>query len=186
MSTYFRHIFKRGISLICVAVLIVLGLVTPNIAPAQASGTSSSAAPVNLPTVNCRLPINYPQPDCREAIAQALAQRKTEMAYAAKPRMAEPGPHNAPASAKSTAAHANVAPGDPPTDCNNVVEIPTIECQGLLALYASTGGASWTSNSGWNTTTPCSSPWFGVTCPGGHVTRFLWLVTTWWGQSLPP
>jgi hypothetical protein len=54
--------------------------------------------------------------------------------------------------------------------CNNVVEIPTIECEALLALYKSTDGANWDDNSDWNVTdTPCD--WEGVTCKNGHVSR---------------
>jgi hypothetical protein len=56
-----------------------------------------------------------------------------------------------------------------PTNCANVTEIPSSECQSLLDLYNSTGGANWTNKTGWNeNNTPCS--WFGVTCSGGHIT----------------
>ncbi|MCE7988315.1 MAG: alpha/beta fold hydrolase [Caldilinea sp. CFX5] len=52
--------------------------------------------------------------------------------------------------------------------CNNVTEIPTSECNALVALYNSTNGANWVNNSGWRVAlTPCS--WFGVTCFNGHV-----------------
>jgi len=55
--------------------------------------------------------------------------------------------------------------------CANVTEIPQIECQALVAIYNSTGGANWTKKDGWLTTnTPCS--WDRVTCSSGHV---LWL-----------
>ncbi len=55
-----------------------------------------------------------------------------------------------------------------PTNCANVTEIPSSECQSLLDLYNSTGGANWTNKTGWNeNNTPCS--WFGVTCSAGHV-----------------
>jgi len=54
------------------------------------------------------------------------------------------------------------------TDCNAVTGIPVAECQQLLSLYNSAGGANWTNKTGWNqTNTPCS--WKGVTCSGGHV-----------------
>jgi len=57
-----------------------------------------------------------------------------------------------------------------PTNCNAVTEIPAAECQELLSLYNSTGGANWTNKTGWNqTNTPCS--WFGVTCTAGHVAK---------------
>jgi len=55
-----------------------------------------------------------------------------------------------------------------PTNCANVTEIPSSECQSLLDLYNSTGGVNWTNKTGWNeNNTPCS--WFGVTCSAGHV-----------------
>lgn len=54
--------------------------------------------------------------------------------------------------------------------CNNVTEIPRIECEALVALYNNTTGANWTNRSGWLvTTTPCS--WFGVVCSNNHVTE---------------
>jgi Leucine-rich repeat (LRR) protein len=54
------------------------------------------------------------------------------------------------------------------TDCATVTEIPSTECEALVALYNSTGGDNWTRNSGWlDTNTPCE--WYGVTCNGGHV-----------------
>src|SRR5579864_2263528 len=62
------------------------------------------------------------------------------------------------------------SPGNPPADCSGVSQIPLAECQVLIALYQSTNGGSWTNNSGWNTTTPCTTPWYGVTCTSGHIT----------------
>jgi hypothetical protein len=57
----------------------------------------------------------------------------------------------------------------PPIDCNTVTEIPTAQCEALVALYDSTDGDNWTNNDGWKTTdTPCS--WFGVYCENGVVT----------------
>lgn len=54
------------------------------------------------------------------------------------------------------------------TFCNFVSDIPKVECEALVALYAATDGNNWTDNSGWLvTTTPCS--WYGVTCGGGHI-----------------
>jgi Leucine-rich repeat (LRR) protein len=68
------------------------------------------------------------------------------------------------ASAKSLAA--------PFTDCASQSEIPTTECDALLALYNNTTGASWDNHTGWlETDTPCS--WFGVSCTGGHVTSLM-------------
>ena len=56
------------------------------------------------------------------------------------------------------------------TDCNQVTQIPVVECQSLMGLYDSTGGANWVDTTGWNQTNmPCS--WVGVTCNAGHVTR---------------
>ena len=47
--------------------------------------------------------------------------------------------------------------------CDTVTEIPTSECNALVALYNATGGGSWTVNADWLiTSTPCS--WFGVEC----------------------
>ena len=56
------------------------------------------------------------------------------------------------------------------TDCNNQSEIPSAECQALVALYNTTNGSSWMDHNGWlQTDTPCS--WSGVTCSAGHVTE---------------
>ncbi|MEN8220437.1 MAG: hypothetical protein ABFS56_29630, partial [Pseudomonadota bacterium] len=53
------------------------------------------------------------------------------------------------------------------TDCAAVTEIPSTECQALIALYNSTDGANWSNKTGWNlTNTPCS--WYGIQCSGGH------------------
>ncbi len=60
-------------------------------------------------------------------------------------------------------------------NCTTQTELPPAECQALVALYTSTGGASWNDSPGnnWNVTqTPCS--WTGVTCSEGrprHVTN---------------
>lgn len=52
--------------------------------------------------------------------------------------------------------------------CDNVTEIPTVECEALVALYNSANGPGWINKTGWlETNTPCS--WFGVTCEAGHV-----------------
>jgi len=54
------------------------------------------------------------------------------------------------------------------TDCAAVTEIPSTECEALVALYESTNGANWKYQKGWNVTnTPCS--WDRVSCDGGHV-----------------
>jgi Leucine-rich repeat (LRR) protein len=54
------------------------------------------------------------------------------------------------------------------TDCDNVTQIPTVECDALLALYDSTNGEGWTDNKKWLTNNkPCG--WSGVRCEDGHV-----------------
>ena len=35
-----------------------------------------------------------------------------------------------------------------PFDCSSVTEIPSVECQALVAMYVSTNGAGWTDNTG--------------------------------------
>lgn len=53
-------------------------------------------------------------------------------------------------------------------DCANVTEIPTSECEALVALYHGTDGPHWRHNTDWlQTTTPCS--WAGVRCVAGHI-----------------
>jgi hypothetical protein len=53
-------------------------------------------------------------------------------------------------------------------DCANVNQIPSVECEALVALYTSTDGPSWVDNSGWLATiTPCT--WSGIECTGGHI-----------------
>ncbi|HSL47108.1 MAG TPA: hypothetical protein VK897_26960 [Anaerolineales bacterium] len=69
-------------------------------------------------------------------------------------------------------------------DCQNVSDIPTEECQGLLALYASTNGDNWEDNSGWLVDpSPCT--WYGVSCGQGHVVE-LQLFYNGLVGSLPP
>ena len=54
------------------------------------------------------------------------------------------------------------------TDCNQVTEIPKIECDALMMLYSSTNGANWENNRDWDVTNmPCN--WGGVGCSDGHV-----------------
>jgi Leucine-rich repeat (LRR) protein len=56
--------------------------------------------------------------------------------------------------------------------CDNVTEIPKVECEALVALYNSTNGSGWTDNTGWLvTSTPCN--WYGITCTAGHVTSII-------------
>jgi len=57
-------------------------------------------------------------------------------------------------------------------DCNAATDIPTVECEALVALYNSTDGIGWVRNSGWlQSTTPCR--WYGVICERGHVGKLL-------------
>jgi Leucine-rich repeat (LRR) protein/PKD repeat protein len=58
------------------------------------------------------------------------------------------------------------------TDCTAVTEIPTAQCETLVALYDSTNGDNWKTNTGWKqTNTPCS--WHGVTCSDGDVIQIV-------------
>jgi Leucine-rich repeat (LRR) protein/PKD repeat protein len=52
--------------------------------------------------------------------------------------------------------------------CSSVTEIPQTECEALVALYNSTGGDSWTTNTNWLVTNTPSN-WYGVSAEGGHV-----------------
>ncbi len=57
-----------------------------------------------------------------------------------------------------------------PTGCDAVTEIPTAQCEALVALYDSTDGDNWTNNEGWKTTdTPCS--WYAIECSDGNITK---------------
>jgi len=57
----------------------------------------------------------------------------------------------------------------PSASCLGVIQIPIIECNYLVSLYNATGGANWTTKTGWlANNTPCS--WYGITCANGHVT----------------
>lgn len=47
--------------------------------------------------------------------------------------------------------------------------IPTTERNVLIALYGSTGGASWTNNSGWNGTAGSECTWYGISCDHGSA-----------------
>jgi Leucine-rich repeat (LRR) protein len=56
------------------------------------------------------------------------------------------------------------------TDCSTVTEIPTAQCEDLVALYDSTDGDNWKNNTDWKqTNTPCS--WYGIKCGNGAVTQ---------------
>ena len=50
-------------------------------------------------------------------------------------------------------------------------QIPTVEREALVALYNSTGGATWSDNTGWLGAVGTECTWYGVTCAMGHVTQ---------------
>ncbi len=75
---------------------------------------------------------------------------------------------------------------DPWTSCADVTEIPQAECEALVALYDSTDGDNWDDNTNWKQNNePCTSPWHGVSCVGGHVYA-LWLSSNQLSGSIPP
>ncbi|MGB3714294.1 MAG: hypothetical protein WA996_07685, partial [Candidatus Promineifilaceae bacterium] len=49
------------------------------------------------------------------------------------------------------------------------IAAPDNERDALMALYNSTNGPNWTTNTGWDTADPYCS-WYGVSCLYGHVT----------------
>jgi len=57
--------------------------------------------------------------------------------------------------------------------CNDVDNMPKIECNTLVEFYKDTDGDKWTVRTNWLQTdegiTPCD--WYGVTCTDGHVTE---------------
>ena len=55
-------------------------------------------------------------------------------------------------------------------ECSTVSEIPTVECEELVALYNSAGGSSWTNNTGWLASNARCS-WHGVECDNGRVVK---------------
>jgi len=62
-------------------------------------------------------------------------------------------------------------------DCSDAghlatLEIPQEECEALEALWDSTAGAGWTSNTWWDTLNKANS-WHGIWASGGHVTRVI-------------
>jgi len=55
--------------------------------------------------------------------------------------------------------------------CTTITQIPTTECEGLVALYATMDGPHWGVN--WfSTRQPCN--WTGIHCTNGHVTTISW------------
>ncbi|MEZ5225095.1 MAG: hypothetical protein R2710_00060 [Acidimicrobiales bacterium] len=54
-------------------------------------------------------------------------------------------------------------------DCTAQTQVPTIECNYLVALASATNSPGWTANSGWLAhSLPCL--WPGVTCDATNVT----------------
>lgn len=45
-------------------------------------------------------------------------------------------------------------------------------CNALSAFYTATGGASWTTRTGWGGGTSYCTPWYGLTCVSNLVTKF--------------
>jgi Leucine-rich repeat (LRR) protein len=73
---------------------------------------------------------------------------------------ANPAQAIAPSGSAPAPAPASSAPF---TSCAAVTQIPTVECEALVAFYNATGGAGWASQGGWfGSDTPCS--WAGVYC----------------------
>ena len=61
-------------------------------------------------------------------------------------------------------------PPPPPTLCESQTQIPTVECEALVAFYEATNGPGWTNSDGWlENELPCE--WHGVTCADGVVER---------------
>lgn len=53
-------------------------------------------------------------------------------------------------------------------DCNTVEDVSVLECEALVALYASTNGAGWTDNTHWLQSTTVND-WYGVGAMYGFV-----------------
>ena len=57
-------------------------------------------------------------------------------------------------------------------NCSTQFQIPQTECEALVALYNSTGGPGWSTNTNWLATSePCL--WHGVGCSGGSVIQLI-------------
>ena len=50
-------------------------------------------------------------------------------------------------------------------------QVPQIEREALIALYNSTDGDNWTTNTGWNGAAGTECDWYGVTCTSSVITR---------------
>ncbi|WP_203337289.1 hypothetical protein [Nocardioides limicola] len=54
-------------------------------------------------------------------------------------------------------------PDPDPTFCQEQTDVAEAECEALLAIFAATGGADWTDNTGW-ADSPEVCTWYGVWC----------------------
>jgi len=69
------------------------------------------------------------------------------------------------------------------TDCSKVTQVPTTECDVLVALFNSTNGSGWSHKDGWNVDNSICT-WTGITCAGGHVISLI-LINSNLSGSLP-
>ncbi len=54
------------------------------------------------------------------------------------------------------------------TSCSDNVQVPSEECEALVALYTTTAGETWKKKEHWlSNLSPCS--WYGITCDAGHI-----------------
>jgi hypothetical protein len=98
-----------------------------------------------------------------------------------EPETTVPAPSQAPATETTIPAPSEASVE---FDCQNAREIPSGECQALVALFESTHGVSWKENPGWlESDGPCS--WYGVACQSGHVTELV-LFDNGLSGPLPP
>jgi hypothetical protein len=68
-------------------------------------------------------------------------------------------------------------------DCSLQTDIPQIECEALVALYNSTNGVNWDTNTNWLTSTPCN--WVGISCNNNRVVQ-IYLSNNFLVGPLPP
>jgi len=59
--------------------------------------------------------------------------------------------------------------GTPTFDCLTIIDIPTIECEGLVALYNSTDGPHWNQRTNWLSGTLAEN-WYGIIVDPGSGT----------------
>jgi hypothetical protein len=102
----------------------------------------------------CRLGADSPVQSTPIAVDTAESEPRVEDKTAADTRM--PG---------------GVTPNaDPGFDCSMIAQIPSTECEALIALYNSTDGSNWADNRGWlDSDTPCI--WSGIECTGDHISH---------------